>query len=312
MPRILCTIGKEFALEGQAILKSLGTVEYAEPNQKQLLKIIAKYDVIVTQLGLHFDACALKHATNLKILATATTGTDHIDLAAAKKQGITVLSLKESKKLLKEIPSTAEHAWGLLLTLLRNTVPATQEVHGGSWDGKLFAGTELKGKTLGIIGVGRLGTMVAKFGKAFGMNVMGYDIKKIASSVCQQVFLDTLLKRSDVISLHVHLDPKTQGMIGARELRLMKPSAVVINTARGGIVDEAALLAALKTKRIAGYAADVLGGEAEFDKNCSKDPLVRYSKTHGNVLITPHIGGRTKEARRTTDIAIARQVRDAL
>ena len=121
--RILCTIGKEFAPEAKKILESLGDVDYAMPTQAQLTKNIGTYHAVVVQLGLQFDAHVLRHATNLRFIATATTGTDHVALATAKKQGITVLSLKDAKNLLEDIPSTAEHTWGLLLALIRNTVP---------------------------------------------------------------------------------------------------------------------------------------------------------------------------------------------
>ncbi len=310
--RILCTIGTAFAPEAKTVLESLGKVDYATPTQRKLRKLIVKYDIVVTQLGLRFDGAVLEHASRLRVIATTTTGTDHIDLRAAQKRGVTVVSLKEAKDLLEEIPSTAEHAWGLLLALVRNIAPAAEAVQSGAWDGKPFAGIELKGKTLGIIGVGRLGTMMARFGKAFGMEVIGTDIRKISTSVCKRVSLDALLKTTDVISLHVHLTPETEHMIGTKELRKMKPAAVLINTSRGNIVDERAVISALKTKKISGYATDVLAGETRFSGDCSRDPLVRYAKTHGNVLITPHIGGRTNDARRKTDKYIAEQVRTML
>lgn len=310
--KILCTIGKEFAPEAKKILESLGTVDYATPTQAHLVKNIDKYDVVVTQLGYQFNAKTLKGASNLRFIATATTGTDHINLAAAKKQGIAVLSLKGANDLLEDIPSTAEHAWGLLLTILRNIVPASRAVSEGVWNGKLFAGSELKGKTLGIIGVGRLGRMMAGYGKAFGMEVLGCDIRKIPASVCRQVSLSALLQTSDIVSLHAHLTPETEGMIGKKELGQMRHSAIVINTARGKLIDEKAVLAAVKMKKIAGYAADVLANESSFRGDCSRDPLVRYAKTHANVLLTPHIGGRTKEARTKTDIFIAEKLRSAV
>lgn len=306
--KILCTVGKEFAPEGKKILESIGAVDYALPSQKQIAKVIGKYDAVVAQLGVTFDEGVLKHAKKLRVIASATTATDHIDHAAAQKFGIAVLSLKGETAFLKTIPSTAEHTWGLLLALLRHIVPVSNAVAGGRWEGKPFAGTELKGKTLGVIGVGRLGTMVANFGKAFGMEVLGCDVKKIPASLCRQVSLQTLLKTSNIVSLHVHLTPETENMIGTAELKKMKSSAVLINTARGGIVDHAALLKALKAGQIAGYAADVLAGEMQFGTNCSGHPLVRYGKTHANVLLTPHIGGRTHEARTKTDVFIAQRV----
>ncbi len=310
--KILCTIGDIFALEGKKILESLGSVDYATPTQKQIAGVIGKYDVVVAQLGITFDATILKRAKHLKILATPATGTDHIDLAAAEKLGITVISLKHEIDFLRNIPSTAEHTWGLLLALIRNTMPAFDDVRDGTWEGKPFAGTELKGKTLGVIGVGRLGTIVAGYGKAFGMNVIGCDLSKIPSSVCKQVKLEPLLRQSDVVTLHVHLTEETHHLMNAARLRMMKSTAVLMNTARGKIVDQTALLKALKGKKIAGYAADVLEHEMQFGKDCSGDPLVRFAASHGNVLLTPHIGGRTYEARMKTDVFIAARIKEAL
>jgi len=310
--KILCTVGDAYPAEAKSILESIGTVDYALPTQKQIAKIIGKYDAVVAQLGVTFSEEVLKHAKKLRVIASATTATDHIDHAAAKKRDIRVISLKGETAFLKTIPSTAEHTWGLLLALLRHIVPASNAVIGGTWNGKPFAGTELQGKTLGIIGVGRLGTIVAGYGKAFGLHVIGCDLKKIPQSVCKQVPMDMLLRTSDIVSLHVHLTPETKNMIGAAELNKMRPTAVLINAARGGIVDHDALLRALKSKTIAGYAADVLAGEMQFGTDSSAHPLVRYAKTHANVLLTPHIGGRTTEARRKTDVFIAEKLRIAL
>ncbi|TSC59341.1 MAG: putative D-isomer specific 2-hydroxyacid dehydrogenase NAD-binding [Candidatus Peregrinibacteria bacterium Greene0416_62] len=310
--RILCTVGDAYPPEAKRILESVGTVDYAVRSQKQIVKIIGKYDAVVVQLGVTFNEEVLKHAKKLRVIASATTATDHIDHAAAKKCGIMIISLKGEMEFLKTIPSTAEHTWGLLLALLRHIVPASNAVMGGIWNGKPFAGTELQGKTLGIIGVGRLGTIVAGYAKAFGLNVIGCDVQKIPASVCKQVLMDVLLRTSDIISLHVHLMPETQNLIGTAELKKIKSTAILLNTARGGIVDHDALLRALKAKNIAGYAADVLAGEMQLGTNCSTHPLVRYSKTHANVLLTPHIGGRTAEARAKTDIFIAEKVREVL
>lgn len=306
--RILCTIGKEFAPDGKDILRRLGSVDERTLTQRELEQCIEKYTIIVTQLSLRFDEGVLRRAARLRCIATATTSADHIDEAAARKHGIAVLSLKGATAFLRTIPSTAEHTWGLLLALLRHTVPAADAVRAGRWESPPFRGTELKGKTLGIIGVGRLGAMVAHYGRAFGMTVIGYDIRRIPPAICHGVSLPTLLRQSDVVSLHTHLTEETEGMIGKKELAYMKPTTVLLNTARGKIIDELALLAALRAKNIAGYAADVLTGEVLFGNNCSRDPLVRFARTHNSVLLTPHIGGRTHEARTATDVFIAQRV----
>lgn len=310
--KILCTVGDAYPKEAQRILESFAKVDYLLPNQKQIGKIIGNYEAVVAQLGVTFTENVMKQAKNLRVIGSATTATDHIDHTAAKKFGIKIISLKGETKFLKTIPSTAEHTWGLLLALIRNTMPALDDVRSGTWEGKPFAGTELKGKTLGIVGVGRLGTIVAGYGKAFGMNVIGCDLSNIPSSVCKQVKLEPLLRQSDVVTLHVHLTEETHHLMNALRLKMMKPTAVLINTSRGKIVDQAALLKALKGKKIAGYAADVLEHEMQFGRDCSNDPLVRFAKCHRNVLLTPHIGGRTYEARMKTDVFIAARMKEAL
>ena len=252
----------------------------------------------------------MEAAPHLSLIATATTGTDHIDLARAKKRGITVLSLKDETSFLRSVTSTAELALGLLIDLARRTHAAAASVKRGAWNREDFVGHSLSGKTLGIVGLGRLGSLMAAYGKALGMTVL-YTDPNVTSSEAERVEFADLLRRSDVISIHAHLSEETKHLFDARAFAQMKPAALLINTARGSIVNEADLLAALKSGTLGGFAADVLADELSFDGRAVA-PLITYAQSHDNVIITPHIGGMTAESREATDVFIAGKVRDTL
>ncbi len=307
---ILNTIGQQFASEGKQILEKLGEVVYAILSQNELLEQIGNYDAVLIGLGLNFHKDVLDKAGKLKVIATATTGLDHIDVEYAKKKGITVLSLRGEDHFLNTISGTAELALGLMIDLVRMTPHAFESVKNGEWNRDAFKGTTLQGKTLGIVGLGRLGTMMARYGKALGMKVLFTDPKD--NSQYQRVSFDELLRESDVVSIHVHLFPDTENMFNEKTISRMKNTAVLINTARGKIVDESALLKALESKKIAGYATDVLANELNFGKTSVKDPLVEYSKNHKNCIIVPHIGGMTVDSRIATDIFMAQKLVERL
>ena len=184
----------------------------------------------------------------LRAIVTATTGLDHIDLEYAQERGITVLSLRGETEFLQEVRATAEHTWALLLGLLRNIVPASIAARQGNWDRDRFRGQELNGKRLGIVGLGRLGQKVARYGQVFGMAVGAFDplVREWIDGVRREPTLTDLLKKSDILSLHVPLNTETQGMIGATELALLPAGAVLVNTSRGQLIDESALIKALK------------------------------------------------------------------
>ncbi|OGZ12584.1 MAG: hypothetical protein A3D67_04220 [Candidatus Lloydbacteria bacterium RIFCSPHIGHO2_02_FULL_51_22] len=308
--RILNTIRKEYPQEAQNILKKLGMVYYREFSQKELARYIGEYDAAVIGLGLTFDKEVLAQAKNLKVIATATTGLDHIDLEEAKKSGIEVLSLSGETAFLNTITGTAELAAGLMIELLRRTPHAFESVKKYEWNRDAFRGHNLYGQTLGIVGMGRLGKWMARYGQAFGMNVLFSDthVKK-ALRWLKRVSFDTLLRESDVISIHVHLSKDTEGMFGVHEFARMKKSAYLINTSRGKIVDERAVLNALEKKKIAGYATDVLADELSFGKKFVQHPLVEYAKKNQNLIIVPHIGGMTEESRTATDVFMVKKLK---
>lgn len=313
MDKILNTIGDTYTGKAREILERIGTVEYKTPTQEELIELIPSYSILVVGLGLRFDKSVLEKATELKAIATATTGLDHIDVEYAKERGIEVISLRGETEFLDTITGTAELAWGLMISLARHTVPAFESVKNHEWDRERFRGHSLRGNTLGVLGAGRLGRMMIRWGKAFDMRVIASDPSvDVASLGAEAVSFDDLLTQSDMLSIHVHLSSETENMFNAEALSKMKKSAYLINTSRGKIVNEKDLLTALEEGRIAGYGTDVLANELSFGKIFDSDPLVEYAKTHANCIIVPHIGGMTFESREATDIFIASKLKSFL
>jgi D-3-phosphoglycerate dehydrogenase len=273
-----------------------------------LMESIKATTILITGLEHRIDAKLMESAPRLQIIATPATGTDHIDLAAARRRKIAVLSLRGEKDFLKTVTGTAELALGLMIDLARNTHAAAESVKRGTWDRNRWTGRTLAGKTLGIIGLGRLGSLIADFASALGMEVV-YTDPYVSQKKYRALPMRELLKRSDIVSLHVPLTPETTGMVDAKALRAMKPGTLLINTARGGVVNEQAILASLKKNHLGGYAADVLARELSFSEKKVKDPVIAYAAKHSNVIITPHIGGMTVEGRSATDIFIAEKIR---
>lgn len=243
----------------------------------------------------------LDHKLDQKILnnktqfvASPTTGLNHIDINFTQKCNIEIISLKGEVEFLNKITATAELCWGLMIALRRRIPHAFQSVNNGEWDRDSFHGHELQNATLGIIGLGRLGRKMACYGKAFDMRVIACDTKDIIHEDVEIVSMDNLLSESDIVTLQANSKPENYHMIGKAEFNKMKKNAVFINTARGDLVDEKALLQALNSKRITGAALDVL--EQEFDENHDSSDLINYAKKYDNLIITPHIGGVTHES----------------
>ncbi len=303
--KILNTIGDKFTSRARGPLEEIGIVDYQIPSQVELREIISQYEICVIGLGLNFYKEEIDRASKLKVIATATTGLDHIDVAYAESKGITILSLRGENDFLDTITGTAELTLGLMIDLLRYSPWAFDSVKNYQWDREQFRGFNLYGKTLGIVGLGRLGKMMARYGKALGMKVLFAD-PLVENIEYQKVSFDQLLKESDVISVHVHLTGETENMFSAKVFAQMKTTVYLINTSRGKIVEEGDLLQALKDKQIAGYGTDVLSDELSFEKaGFNNHPLVEFSKHNRNVIIVPHIGGMTYDSREATDVFIA-------
>ena len=285
-------------------LNAIGTVDYQNcHSQLHLLQLVSlhAYDAVFVKLGLHFDVDFMKACPSLRWIITPTTGLNHIDLVEAQKRGIAVLSLKGETELLDRIKSTAEHTWGLLLMLARNLGGATEDIKGGHWRGEPFLATELDGKTLGILGLGRLGRIVAGYANAFGMKVQAYDPDPQAIHRCSQpvvaVSENVLFATSDILSLHIPSTIENAKYLDESRIAQMPEHALLINTARGEVVDEAALLNALKENRIKGAAIDVLDGDSAWAEMIpGRNAMIEYAREHNNLLITPHMGGYGKES----------------
>jgi D-3-phosphoglycerate dehydrogenase len=276
-------------------LRNVCDVVELPPDAAQLRQRVNDFDVYLASLHVRLEGDYISDNTRLKAVATPSTGHDHIDVVACQKQGIELLSLRDEKDFLDSVTATAELAWGLLLCVVRRLPWAVQSAHAGIWARDGFRGRQLSGKTLGIVGYGRLGRMVGEFGKAFRMRVLATDVHdKPAAPGVEFMSLDQLLPQADVVSLHVHLTDVTRGLIGVEQFALMKPSAVLINTSRGAIVDESALLEALERGVLGGAGLDVVDGEWRSD--LENHPLIRYAAAHQNLVISPHIGGITHES----------------
>ena len=271
-------------------------------DRPALLAAVAEADALLVRSATKVDAEVLSAARALRVVARAGVGLDNVDVKAATQAGVMVVNAPQSN-----IVSAAELAVGLLLAAARNIAPANASLKQGEWKRSKYSGVELYEKTAGIVGLGRIGALVAQRLSAFGMTVVAYDPFVAAGRAAQMgvrlVPLDELLRISDVMSVHLPKTPETVGIIGAEQLATVKPSLIVINAARGGIVDEDALYAALKEGRVAAAGLDVFAKEP-----CTDSPLFELD----NVVATPHLGASTDEAQEKAGVAVAKSVRLAL
>ncbi len=232
-------------------------------------------------------------AANLKIISCATTGSDHIARAELDRRGIPVRTLMEDKQLLLNLTPAAELSWTLLMACARMLPAAIDHVKSGGWDREQFPGIMLNGKRIGIIGCGRIGNWMSRYAQAFGMDIVGYDpfVTKFPPQITP-VSLEDLLRTSDFITIHVPLNDDTKELISESCFAQVKDGAILINTSRGAVIDERALLKALESKQLKAAGLDVLNDEPEVEKS----PLVQYAKTHHNLILTPHCGGFSHDA----------------
>ncbi len=297
--KILNTEPNRFSEKSKKHLRSIGEVVDFSGEAEELKGALYDADVVLIGLKYHFNINLLQHAKNLKYIVTPTTGLNHIDLEEAERLKIKVLSLKGETKFLETVTATAELSWSLLLSLVRKINSASISVNSGIWNRDLFKGNELKGKTLGVFGLGRLGKMVANYGLAFGMKVLAYDpyIETLSTNRISLVQKNDLFSQSDIITFHIPLNSETDGLIDTTSFNLMKEGVIIINTSRGEILNEGALLKNLECGKVAMAGLDVLSSEYGSGENWMvHDRLIRYAQTNNNILITPHIGGATKES----------------
>lgn len=307
--KTLCTIDG-FSEEAKEILAASGEVVYSVPAQDEFADAVTDVDALLVRLGLNIDQAVIDSAPHLKVIATATTGLNHIDTAYAAEKAVKVLSLKDEVEFLDTITSTAELAFSLMLDLMRLNPWAFDAIKYYNLDLEGYRGHSLYGKTLGVVGMGRLGKILAAGAAGWRMNVIFSDpyVSQEKFPQYKKVELDELMTVSDVVSLHVHLSDETANMINTEVLRIGKSGAFLVNTARGELVDEDAVLAALESGRLGGYATDVLRGEQDLLRHFSNHPLVEYAKKNQNCIIVPHTGGLTHDSRFGTDMFIANKL----
>ena len=278
-------------------------VAYAAGKPELLSRILPRAHALLVRSETRVSAALLAQAPNLRVVGRAGTGVDNVDVEAATRAGIAVLNTPGGNTV-----SAAEQAIALLLSLVRRVPWAAESMRRGDWDRKRFSGIELSDKVLGLVGLGRIGTHVATVARALGMEVVAHD-PHVTEERARQLGirllpLDQLLARADVVSLHLPLVDETRNLINRRRLALMKPTAVLVNTARGGLVDEGALLETLEAGKLAGAALDVF----------EQEPLPRDSplRTSDRLILTPHLAASTPEAQERVAVEICRLVKNAL
>ena len=303
MTTTIVTVGGRMAAEGLAMLENAGIdciSTEAYPTKSEVMALIEQHQpaALVVRLVELVDRDMLAASRKLKIVAKHGVGTNDIDVAAAKAMNVPVIMATGANA-----HSVAEHALGLILALTKDFLRQDGHIRNGLWDKKLYAGRELRGQKLGLVGFGLIGQILARMVAPIGMQVAAYDPfapdEAFTGGVVRAASLDVLLPESDVISLHCPLTEGTRGLIGAREIALMKPTAFLVNTARGEVVDEPALIAALQAGHIAGAGLDSFAEEPPV-----ASPLWQLS----NVLLTPHVAGVTEDARRAVSLMTAENV----
>ena len=304
MEEIMVLICDPIHEDGTKRLRNAGFMvdEMPEITREELIEVIKEYNAIVVRSRTKVMVEVLIASKRLKVVARAGVGLDNIDVKEAEARGIKVINSPEAPSV-----AVAELTMGFMLSLVRSIPFADRNMKKGKWIKKALIGRELRGKTLGIVGFGRIGYQVAKRARAFEMQIVVYDIaierlmKYVEEVGAEPSSLQELLNRSDFITLHVPLLPQTRHMIGEQEISMVKEGAYLINTSRGGIVDEEALKKALRSGKLAGAALDVYETEQPVDTSLTG---------MGNIVCTPHIGAQTEEAQRANAVIVADKLID--
>lgn len=298
--KIIIAEPEDFSEKAHKQLCQVGSVVKGPFTKKELTAVCQDAEVLILRLGHYIDAELLASST-LKYILTPTTGLNHIDLKEAEKKQIEIISLKGKTEFLQNIPSTAEHTWALLLALLRKIPAAHTDVMQGNWNRDAFKSRNLNALKLGILGYGRVGKQIAKYAEAFDMDYIFFDSnpteKKHPKAVSN---MEDLWAQSDVLSIHIPLNQKNEKFLNQQKINQLKPGVLLINTSRGEIVDEKALVEGLKSGKIGAVATDVLIDEWQPQKR-KKNPLLVYAKKNKNVIITPHIAGATIDSMHLTE-----------
>ena len=268
-------------------------------DEEELVKTIPEFNATVVRSATKVTSRAIEAASNLELIVRAGIGLDNIDVKAAEAKGIQVANTPAATSI-----SVAEHTFALMLAAVRNHGKANLSMKEHKWEKKLLSGTELYQKTLGIIGIGRIGQELAKRALAFGMKVVAFDVIEVKTDLdVKQVSWEELLVQADIITLHLPLTEKTKHMISDKEFEMMKDGVILINASRGGTVDEKALLKALNSGKVRAAALDVF----------EKEPPVEFSLIdHPNVIATPHIGAAAKEGQARAGMEVVNILKERL
>ncbi len=268
-------------------------------NEAELIKTIPDFQATVVRGATKVTKKAIEAASNMELIVRAGIGLDNIDVAAAQEKGIEVTNTPAATSI-----SVAEHAFGLMLAAVRNHGRANLSMKVHKWEKKILSGTELYGKTLGIIGIGRIGQEVAKRALAFGMKVIAYDVIDVKTDLeVKQVSLEELITQADIITLHVPLTEDTKHILSEAEFEKMKDGVIIINASRGGTVDEGALLRALESGKVRAVGLDVFEKEPPDDFSLIDNP---------NVIATPHIGAAAKEGQKRAGMEVVKILKERL
>ena len=306
---MLCPEPDSFSEEGLAFAQSFSQLTTKNLSQDEFEEMAHQYDAVLVRFNTKVGSNIFGKNSNVRAIISPTTGLDHIDMESAKVHGVKVFHLRGKKRFLKGVSGTAELTIGLMLSLLRNIPQSFSAVKDGVWETGPFRGNEVSGKTLGIIGCGRLGSKVSRTAVALGMKVIAYDpfVSRLPKGVISTNSQSEVLNQADIVSLHVPLLPDTKHLIADKEISQMKDGVVIINTSRGSIIDTTSLLHGLNTKKVSAAAVDVM--EDEHLVQGIFHPLVDYARKNSNLLITPHIGGATFESVEKTDLFILKNYR---
>ncbi len=308
MTRILCPEPSSFSLVGLEYAQRYSDLIAKPLSQSEFDAVAPEFDAVLVRFNTRVGAALLTSNSHIRAILSPTTGLDHLDIGAARRSKVKVYHLKGQRQFLKKISATAELTIALMLTVIRNLPVAFRAPLAGIWEPGPFRGREAAGKTMAIVGCGRLGAKVARTCMALGMKVVAFDpyVARLPAGVFRFGSLKNMLSQADIISIHVSLTPETKHIIGPEEFCVMKAGAVLINTSRGPVVDSVALLNALKGKQLAAAALDVLEDEESIMIQGSH-PLINYARHHSNLIITPHIGGATYESVEKTDLFVLRR-----
>jgi D-3-phosphoglycerate dehydrogenase len=269
-----------------------------------------KFDIIFARLGLQFGETVMRLQPDLRMVASPTTGLNHIDLRAAKKAGVRVISLSGEKRFLRQISSTAEHAWALVLAGARCLQESSHRVSRGYWDRSELQIQQLRGNRIGIIGFGRLGIMIARYARAFGMQVLVMDRqRKKLPSYCKPARLENICRTSMVIVLTASYRKGDKAILRKRHFSLMKTHSLFVNVSRGELIEENGLLASMQRNRPAYAGLDVLSGDSTWDPmRPIRHPCILASRVSRRLLVTPHVGGYAKKVLAQTRAFLLRKV----